>query len=429
MTLTSYDVIYIFSELFSTYTLYYFVKSIFSIAEKRILWAIGAYVFYFIVTVGLHFVWNIPFLNLIFTIASVILVSLCYDTTFSRRLLAVSEYIVLGFAVELVVSVVTKNAYIEPFQKFEYENELGLFISRMIIFLIVLLISCFTNRRKQQKLLPAWMMFVSPCIPVLTISIELLFTSISGATVQLAVISMILLFAINVVMFFLYDILAITYARAMQAATTEQEKIYYQNQCKLMQDSVEQARTFHHDISNHFMMIQNFLEQGKVREATQYLHELEQREKEKSILYSDTGNIVVDSIINYKLGSLADHNIGITIDILIPTELPMEITDLSTILTNLLDNAVQALQNIEREVERKFEIDMNYRKGILFILVKNTYQGEVRYENGEIVTTKRDTEKHGYGLKNIVSAAEKYDGICQFHHDGDCFNAEVMLYL
>ena len=152
-----------------------------------------------------------------------------------------------------------------------------------------------------------------------------------------------------------------------------------------------------------------------------------QKEEKKSVLYSTSGNIVVDSIINYKLRSISDWNVAVTVDIVIPTELPIEIVDLSTILTNLLDNAVQALQKTDGK--RELKIAMTYRKGMLFIAVKNTYPGKVHYENGEIVTTKEDTESHGYGLKNVESAAEKYDGICQLHHNDVYFDAEVALYL
>ena len=99
----------------------------------------------------------------------------------------------------------------------------------------------------------------------------------------------------------------------------------------------------------------------------------------------------------------------------------------SEALFNLLDNAVQALQKTDGK--RELKIAMTYRKGMLFIAVKNTYPGKVHYENGEIVTTKEDTESHGYGLKNVESAAEKYDGICQLHHNDVYFDAEVALYL
>ena len=412
MSLSNYDIVYACSELFSIYIIYYFFQSLFGTQIRNKVITISVYALYFVLTIGIHFVANIPFLNLIFTIISLFSISLCYNTTFPKRLLAILEYIVLGFAVELIVSVVTKNAYIEPLQRYEYENEIGIFLSRMVIFWIVLLLGYFSHHRNEQKILPIWTMFVSPCIPILTIGIELLFTTVSGVTAQSVTVSMILLFIINIVVFFLYESLSIAYARAAKATVAEQEKNYYQNQCQLMQNAVEDTRRFHHDISNHF---------------SQYLQELIQKEEKKSVLYSTSGNIVVDSIINYKLRSISDWNVAVTVDIVIPTELPIEIVDLSTILTNLLYNAVQALQKTDGK--RELKIAMTYRKGMLFIAVKNTYPGKVHYENGEIVTTKEDTESHGYGLKNVESAAEKYDGICQLHHNDVYFDAEVALYL
>ena len=415
MSLSNYDIVYACSELFSIYIIYYFFQSLFGTQIRNKVITISVYALYFVLTIGIHFVANIPFLNLIFTIISLFSISLCYNTTFPKRLLAILEYIVLGFAVELIVSVVTKNAYIEPLQRYEYENEIGIFLSRMVIFWIVLLLGYFSHHRNEQKILPIWTMFVSPCIPILTIGVELLFTTVSGVTAQSVTVSMILLFIINIVVFFLYESLSIACARAAKATAAEQEKNYYQNQCQLMQNAVEDTRRFHHDISNHFSIVEAFLEGHKTNEASQYLQELIQKEEKKSVLYSTSGNIVVDSIINYKLRSV------------IPTELPIEIVDLSTILTNLLDNAVQALQKTDGK--RELKIAMTYRKGMLFIAVKNTYPGKVHYENGEIVTTKEDTESHGYGLKNVESAAEKYDGICQLHHNDVYFDAEVALYL
>lgn len=426
MSLSNYDIVYACSELFSIYIIYYFFRSLFGVQIRNKAITISVYALYFVLTIGIHFVANIPFLNLIFTIVSLFSISLCYNTTFPKRFLAIFEYIILAFAAELIVSVVTKNAYIEPLQKYEYENEIGIFLSRMVIFWVVLLLGYFSHHRNEQKILPIWTMFVSPCIPILTIGVELLFTTVSGVTAQSVTVSMILLFIINIVVFFLYESLSIAYARAAKATAAEQEKNYYQNQCQLMQNAVEDTRRFHHDISNHFSIVETFLEDHKTNEASQYLQELIQKEK-KSVLYSTSGNIVVDSIINYKLRSVSDWNVAVTVDIVIPTELPIEIVDLSTILTNLLDNAVQALQKTDGK--RELKIAMTYRKGMLFVAVKNTYPGKVHYENGEIVTTKEDTESHGYGLKNVESAAEKYDGICQLHHNDVYFDAEVALYL
>ena len=68
-------------------------------------------------------------------------------------------------------------------------------------------------------------MFVSPCIPILTIGIELLFTTVSGVTAQSVTVSMILLFIINIVVFFLYESLSIAYARAAKATVQSKKKL------------------------------------------------------------------------------------------------------------------------------------------------------------------------------------------------------------
>ena len=140
MSLSNYDIVYACSELFSIYIIYYFFQSLFGVQIRNKAITISVYALYFVLTIGIHFVANIPFLNLIFTIISLFSISLCYSTTFPKRFLAIFEYIVLAFAVELIVSVVTKNAYIEPLQKYEYEYEIGIFLSRMVIFWVVLLL-------------------------------------------------------------------------------------------------------------------------------------------------------------------------------------------------------------------------------------------------------------------------------------------------
>ena len=154
MSLSNYDIVYACSELFSIYIIYYFFQSLFGVQIRNKAITISVYALYFVLTIGIHFVANIPFLNLIFTIISLFSISLCYNTTFPKRFLAIFEYIVLAFAVELIVSVVTKNAYIEPLQKYEYENEIGIFLSRMVIFWVVLLLGYFSHHRNKQKILP-----------------------------------------------------------------------------------------------------------------------------------------------------------------------------------------------------------------------------------------------------------------------------------
>lgn len=426
MSVSMYDIAYLFSEIFTIYSIKIFYDIFFHVKKGFIYFAIGAYAAFFAGTVALHFFISIPFINLIANIVLLFAISLCYDSTIRTKFIASSECCLIMFAAEVIVSAITKSAYIEPFQKYKYENILGLFLSRMMIFIVVLIINKVIDMRKNKEL-PYWICLTSLIIPILTISIELMFTTISGTTTEVVVISMGLIFAINLISLFLFNYLSTFYERSINLVKSEQEREYYQNQCMLMKKATEDIRSFQHDISNHFMIIEDLLQNKKEKDAFSYILKLVNSEKTVPVVYSDTGNIAVDSIINYKLCRAALNGIDVAIDIIIPKELPVEIMDLSTILTNLLDNALQALQKLNDN--KKLNIKITYKKGMLLIRIQNTYNGIVKYENGELVTTKESSEKHGYGMRNIENAASKYDGICQITHDDIIFQSEVLLYI
>ena len=77
--------------------------------------------------------------------------------------------------------------------------------------------------------------------------------------------------------------------------------------------------------------------------------------------------------------------------------------------TNLLNNAIEACETCEGKKVIKFkfvkEDDMTIIAG------KNTFNYEVKYENGEIKSTKTaNVDEHGVGIKNVLKSIEKYGG-------------------
>jgi sensor histidine kinase regulating citrate/malate metabolism len=271
-----------------------------------------------------------------------------------------------------------------------------------------------------------WLFLASIFIPIATIVMELLFQVSSGVTQSTIVTSIVIIFFINVVVFFLYDSLVAAYDKQLNSAIAEQERTYYYNQCLLMQASAEDVRSFKHDMNNHLSLLQKFMDDGKNKEAQAYINELVQEHQQLKKLYSATGNVAIDSILNYKLGSISNPNLHIDVQANVPTELAVEIVDLSIILTNLLDNALTAITKTIGECQ--LSIRISYQKGMLLIRVSNSYNGDVQYENGELVTTKAEKHEHGRGLQNVRKAAEKYQGALRLKHDASTFTAEVILY-
>ena len=54
---------------------------------------------------------------------------------------------------------------------------------------------------------------------------------------------------------------------------------------------------------------------------------------------------------------------------------------------------------------------MGVKKDALILVVKNPYAHDLKHsEAGELLSTKKDSQRHGYGLKSIQRTVERYSG-------------------
>lgn len=244
----------------------------------------------------------------------------------------------------------------------------------------------------------------------------------------IGVISVVVVFLINIVVFHLYERLMESYDNKMAALAFEQEKEYYYNQCRYMESSTENTRCFKHDIKNHLLTVVDFIKNGNNNEAERYLYNMIGHKLGDIISYSDTGNIAIDSVINYKLNEAESNHIKIEADIDIPNNLLLDPSDITSMVGNLLDNAINATRLLD-DNERSIYVNLYYDKGRLFINIENTFDGKVIERNGKIVTRNIDKLNHGYGLKNVEKTIEKYDGDILYEHKENTFNVMAMMYV
>jgi sensor histidine kinase regulating citrate/malate metabolism len=263
---------------------------------------------------------------------------------------------------------------------------------------------------------------------MLTGFVFLLFTILSDMYIAELVTS-ILIIALFVapifLIFYLYDTLSVAYENKLKSALHAQEKEYYFTQCQLMQESVEQMKAFRHDIKLHLTTIKDYTANNQVNEATEYLNALF-GDLGSNELYSETGNIAFDSIINFKFKNIKSADIKPDLKISIPPALNVEAVDIVTILGNLLDNALDAVAKVEEKV---LKLDISFDKGGLFIKLENSFDGEVKYSKEQQILTSKNEDGHGYGLKNIRQSVEKYNGYMKLTHNGNNFCSVVFLYV
>lgn len=179
----------------------------------------------------------------------------------------------------------------------------------------------------------------------------------------------------------------------------------------------------YHDLNNHLNVLYQLLEEGKTGDAQAYIKEVS-----KPILQLSktvwTGIDVVDVVLNSKLQKMQELGITSDINVEFPQHSNILPKDLCTILANLLDNAIEAVEPLD--TDRSISITIRRVNYFLFIRVVNTCSSAQQLA-AIPATTKENKSLHGWGLKNVCDAVDKYSGTVEFNNDGGKFTANVML--
>ena len=102
--------------------------------------------------------------------------------------------------------------------------------------------------------------------------------------------------------------------------------------------------------------------------------------------------------------------------------------DLSTLLINMLDNAVLAASAVPDAAARTLTLRMEYARGRLLILCRNSYTGAVQMNKDGLPASHRG-EWHGQGTRLMRRVAEKYGGVLDVRTDGGAFTLRTVLTL
>ncbi len=140
-----------------------------------------------------------------------------------------------------------------------------------------------------------------------------------------------------------------------------------------------------------------------------------------------TGNSVLDTVLTAKNIYCNKHEIGFTCVADGYLLVFMDAMDLCTIFGNALDNAIECEMKIEDKEKRLIHISVTKQKGFLLIMIENYYEGNLEMVRGLPVTTKKDVNYHGYGLKNIRYTLQKYGGEVTVSAKNNWFELKMLI--
>ena len=246
---------------------------------------------------------------------------------------------------------------------------------------------------------------------------------------KFSVFASLMLLLVNYVVFEIYDWMS------RDAMVREQNRLYGQ-QLELCSRQAEEReslyleiRRLRHDMKNYLSCLLGAVQTGEKKEAEMLIQEmLNDGISNRTSEVSRSGNIVVDSLVNYKHDLAEKEGIMFEANVFIPVSLPFQSGHLAVILGNLLDNALEACRGVP-EGQRYLKLDISYVKEMLQICIRNSYHATHRKDSsGRYLTTKKDTLDHGIGLSSVEQAVSCYHGEMTAEGTGNEFRVSVVMY-
>lgn len=177
----------------------------------------------------------------------------------------------------------------------------------------------------------------------------------------------------------------------------------------------EQVMMLRHDMVKHFRVLRQTVTDEK---AAAYLDELiGENEKIRPVVQS--GNEMLDVILNSKLSAAADAGIAVEIARMkAPDKLPLTDAELCSLVMNLLDNAVEGAS--APGVERPYiNLDFSVKEHFFAISCKNSTTMEH--------IQKETAPGRGLGLKIIRQIVARYDDLLETEYGADYYCVKMAI--
>ena len=416
-------VVEVLVNVFDMYIIYRYMTIFFEdhFANKKL--AIVMYGVRFFLVFACETVEMLPIVSLLIYIGSIFMIALFYSSKWHKKIIVTILIIMCSLLGEVLVALCIGYSGFDLFGETEQLEAIFKIIRELIFWAVTLVVQRFNNVNGNEPISKAFATAIV-VFPVSSIYLEILIFQQESVDSHMARISLLCVVTTNFILVYLYDSLTKMFRERTRAAIVEREKEYYHEQAEVLKIQHEELRQFRHDFKNRMMVIEGMINDHKYERVLEYTRIIVDK-MNQSDLYSSSGNLAIDSVINYKLSRAVEQGIDVNADIALPEGIAVDEDDVVVILGNLLDNAIEATCRL---VDNKYIlIDVSYDRGTLLIHIENSYDSVVCREYGKLVTRKKDKDLHGIGLQSVKAIIEKYDRELEIEHDKDTFTVDALL--
>lgn len=415
---------YLITNIFRVYLIYRFYNIFFTQYKINKKYVFFIYLIYYVINSVVYIQICIPVVTLAVNIVSLMAVTYIYQATFRKRMFYVMVQLGLSICTEAIAVLVSVNVMPElTSQNMEDYTMIQYFIANISCFPIVLGTEKI-KRTGQGEEIPGMYWVLLLLLPVFSIYIAAVLCMLPEKYNLIAGVSFVLLLLMNLIVFYLYDVLSQFMAEKIKENKIEEQNRNYEQQLYHYEELFENTWALRHDLKNHFGVIYLLAEQNQDKEVINYVQRFLDMSDNGGYRIS-TGNVSLDALISYKYEEAKRQGICINTEVAIAKNTRWNDVDLCTITGNLLDNAIRAAKDIENA---SIEFVMRQHENKMVIKVKNPYRGVLKRREDVFETTKQNKNRHGIGLEHIKKIVEQYHGVIDFDTQNGEFVVRLILY-
>ncbi|MEG1608631.1 MAG: ATP-binding protein, partial [Clostridia bacterium] len=180
-----------------------------------------------------------------------------------------------------------------------------------------------------------------------------------------------------------------------------------------------------HDFRHHYVAIRDIVNCGDIQKAQEYFNQYDSAYPlRKPLLVCH--NAMLNAILSHYLDNATQGGVKVTCAVNIPQAIGIDTLELGVVMGNLVENAVEATLRQGDAADKFVDIKTNIVGQQLVAIIANSYDGRIKNENGEYLSSKR-INKVGIGIDSVKKLVAKNGGNLKIEYDEKVFTAAVAL--
>ncbi|MEG2245985.1 MAG: GHKL domain-containing protein [Peptostreptococcaceae bacterium] len=386
----------------------------------------------FIFCIILSLVPNKVVKSLVYIGAGFLFYKINYRETLFKSVIVTSVFWIMVMVLKTIgMAIISKNYNInsEVFNSYKYFSSLEIMTFSVLVFIATALLYKYFKSYKDINRKHFISIFFPICVNILSLAIVL--ANKTNKVTANNIIGDFSVFLMGILMVFSNIFMIVIFRKI-----TRDNRVYIENRImkekmdmeykyySKMKENQERVRRLYHDMKNHMVCINNL--NNDKESLNEYLKEINS-EIEKCESSFNTGNIIVDIILNEKKEICTNKNIRFTPYIEFKKCEFIKVNDVCTIFSNLIDNAIEACEKLEIN-NRYIILKSSYINENFFVMkIENSKINDIEIKSGNLLTDKDDKLTHGIGLENVKRTVYKYDGEVNVNYDNDKFIVKILI--